>query len=93
MGYKRAEEILPVEVIELIQQYVDGASIYIPRKQENRQEWGIKTGYRWELENRNESIYNDYLSGAAICELANSYYLSEKSIQRILRQKRLSNVS
>lgn len=42
MGYKRAEEILPVEVIELIQQYVDGASIYIPRKQENRQEWGLR---------------------------------------------------
>ncbi|EOS43880.1 hypothetical protein C809_03738 [Lachnospiraceae bacterium MD335] len=29
MGYIRAEEILPVEVIELIQQYVDGENIYI----------------------------------------------------------------
>ena len=40
MGYIKAEEILPVEIIELIQQYVDGTNIYIPRKQENRQEWG-----------------------------------------------------
>ncbi len=31
MGYIRAEEILPIEVIELIQQYVDGKNIYIPR--------------------------------------------------------------
>lgn len=24
MGYRKAEEILPIEIIELIQQYVDG---------------------------------------------------------------------
>ena len=29
---KKAEEILPMEIIELIQQYVDGENIYIPRK-------------------------------------------------------------
>ncbi len=29
MGYIKAEEILPVEIIELVQQYVDGESIYI----------------------------------------------------------------
>ena len=40
MGYKRAEEILPIEVIELIQQYVDGKNIYIPRKPTHRQAWG-----------------------------------------------------
>ena len=43
MGYIRAEEILPIEVIELIQQYVDGENIYIPRKTEHRQEWGAGT--------------------------------------------------
>ena len=43
MGYKRAEEILPKEIIELIQKYVDGESIYIPRKKDNRQEWGEAT--------------------------------------------------
>lgn len=85
MGYIKAEEILPVEIIEIIQQYVDGTSIYIPRKQENRQKWGSKTSYRCELQNRNHLIYKDYLSGAAICNLAETYYLSEKSIQRIIR--------
>lgn len=88
MGYIRAEEILPIEIIELIQQYVDGANIYIPRKLENKREWGSKTAYRFELQSRNELIYNDYLSGVAIHELANRYYLSEKSIQRIIRQKK-----
>ena len=93
MGYIRAEEILPVEVVELIQQYVDGTNIYIPRKQENRQEWGTKTAYKYELQIRNDFIYKEYLSGATISALAKSYYLSEKSIQRIIRQKRVSNVS
>lgn len=93
MGYIKAEEILPIEIIELIQQYVDGRNIYIPRKQDNRQEWGTKTSYRCELQNRNQLIYRDYLSGMTVYELAESYYLSEKSIQRIIRQEKLSNVS
>ena len=38
MGYIRAEQILPLELIELIQQYVDGENIYIPRKADSRQE-------------------------------------------------------
>ena len=93
MGYIRAEEILPIEIIKLIQEYVDGANIYIPRKQENRQDWGARTAYRHELQNRNELIYKDYLSGITIHELATSYYLSEKSIQRIIRQAKLLGVS
>lgn len=90
MGYIRAEEILPVEIIEMIQQYVDGTNIYIPRKKENRQKWGTATEYRCELQNRNRLIYNGYLSGMTVEELAKSYYLSEKSIQRIIRQEKLS---
>ena len=46
MGYIRAEKILPMEIIELIQQYVDGENIYIPRKSDNRQEWGAGTSIR-----------------------------------------------
>ncbi len=86
MGYIRAEEILPVEVIELIQQYVDGESIYIPRKPENRQAWGAGTQIKQELLLRNQQIYRDYVAGYKVSELACKYYLSEKSIQRILRK-------
>lgn len=93
MGYVKAEEILPIEIIELIQQYVDGTNIYIPRKQDNRQEWGAKTSYRYELRNRNQLIYGDYLSGVTIYELATKYFLSEKSIQRIIRQEKLSGAA
>lgn len=86
MGYIKAEEILPAEVIGLIQQYVDGKSIYIPRKQNHRQEWGTGTKIKQELSIRNEQIYKDYQTGLKICELAEKYFLSEKSIQRIIRE-------
>lgn len=86
MGYIRAEEILPIEVIELIQQYVDGENIYIPRKAGCRQAWGTGTQIRQELLVRNQRIYEDSLAGSKISELACKYYLSEKSIQRILRE-------
>ena len=86
MGYMRAEEILPAEIIELIQQYVDGENIYIPRKANKRQAWGTGTKIRRELSERNEAIFRDYLAGRKVAELACKYYLSEKSIQRIIKE-------
>lgn len=85
MGYQKAEELLPLEVIELIQQYVDGQSIYIPRKEDSRKKWGQNTNIHNELAQRNQQIYLDYIQGSSTSELAGKYYLSQKSIQRILR--------
>ena len=89
MGYVKAEEILPMEIIELIQQYVDGQNIYIPRKEEHRKEWGANTKMKQELLVRNQEIYQKLLAGMKIGDLACKYYLSEKSIQRIIRKMRL----
>lgn len=86
MGYVKAEEILPLEVIELIQKYVDGQNIYIPKKAGNRSTWGSGTQIQKELQIRNQSIYNEYVNGTKTVELAKKYYLSEKSIQRIIRE-------
>lgn len=60
MSYKRAEHILPAEIIELIQNYADGESTYIPRKDNNRREWGERTDIRNELDTRNQQIHDDY---------------------------------
>ncbi|MEE1030834.1 MAG: CD3324 family protein [Ruminococcus sp.] len=86
MGYRRAEEILPKEIIEMIQEYVDGENIYIPRKKEQRKSWGENTRIKEELIHRNESIFEEYRNGLSIVELSEKYFLSTKSIQRILRQ-------
>ena len=90
MGYMKAEEILPIEIIELIQQYVDGENIYIPRKPAHRQTLGTGTQIKQELLMRNQQIYMDYLAGNKTSELACKYYLSKKSIQRILRIQKYS---
>lgn len=88
MGYIRAEEILPVEVIELIQQYVDGTNIYVPRKEENRAGWGQTNCARTRIYWRDKKIYQEYLGGLRVKELAEKYYLSDKSIWRIVRKMR-----
>ncbi len=85
MGYIRAEKILPLEIIELIQEYVDGENIYIPKKEGSRREWGQNTQIKQEMKVRNQAIYLGFLSGQTVNNLANQYYLSEKSIQRIIR--------
>lgn len=86
MRYIKAEEVLPRELLLQIQQYVDGVTLYIPRKAENRREWGCCTGYRAELTERNATIRREYAEGSEIGELARRYHLSEKSISRILRK-------
>lgn len=86
MSYIKADEVLPQNIIEIIQRYIDGENIYIPKKSDKRIGWGEKSGINEELKKRNSLIYNDYLSGEKISVLADRYYLSEKSIQRIIRK-------
>jgi len=88
MSYYRAEEVLPEHIIKEIQKYVDGHSIYVPKKPANRKNWGESTETLSFLEKRNEQIYSEYLEGCSIAQLSAKYYLVEKSIQRIIRQKK-----
>ena len=85
MSYIKADEVLPQNIIRLIQQYIDGENIYIPKKEGSRAEWGAKTGTRSELHQRNAFIYRDYQNGETV-----AVYLSDKSIQRIIREMRIS---
>ena len=87
MSYVKAVDVLPNEILELIQKYVDGEYIYIPRKEENKKSWGENTQYRKEIEKRNSMIYKEYKTGVKVNILAEKYFLSEKSIQRIILQK------
>lgn len=91
MRYVKAKNILPNDIIQIIQEYIDGEYIYIPRKNGNEKAWGEKNGTRKNLEHRNNSIYNKYLSGIKVKELAQEYYLSENSIRRIVSKERMIN--
>ncbi len=84
MSYIRAEEVLPKELIETIQQYVNGKAIYIPTT--SKKEWGSHTDTRQYLSQRNHEIVQRYQSGSSTANLAKQFSLSEKSIQRIIRE-------
>lgn len=83
MSYISAEEVLPKELIEMIQQYVTGKNIYIPCKE--KKAWGSETKTKKYYEMRNQEICANYKEGIAVKALAITYSLSEKSIQRIIR--------
>ena len=90
MKYIKATDVLPVEILEIIQEYIDVEYIYIPRKCENHKSWGEKSGIKDSLQIRNKEIYRKYLKGNTIDELTKEYFLSEKSIRRIInKQKQL----
>ena len=84
MGYKKANDVLPEELVAQIQKYVNGESIYIPRKKNERRKRGDQTLICRELKLRNEQIRQDFENGMDVISLSKKYFLSEKSIQRII---------
>lgn len=85
MSYKKAAHILPPKLLMEIQEYIDGECIYIPKVSGSKKEWGSNTSIREELKIRNNLIYEDYLAGYGCDRLSLKYFLSLKSIQRIVR--------
>lgn len=90
MAYIKAQSVLPEEIINLIQEYVDGECLYIPRKSGKEKSWGEKNGTRKNLEQRDSEIFNKYSNGVTITELTRMYYLSDKSIRRIINKEKAS---
>lgn len=88
MKYRKAQNVLPEELIKLIQEYVDGDYIYIPRKNGEKKTWGESSGTKDLLKSRNMEIYRKYKDGKSAEELSYEYYLSEQSIRRILYQEK-----
>ena len=84
MSYIKAVDILPQEIIDIIQHYVDGEYIYVPRKESNRKTWGENTNTRDMLLQRNKAIFENYMEGMSVGQLSQNYHLSEKSIQKII---------
>jgi Mor family transcriptional regulator len=84
MSYVKATDVLPEEILDLIQKYVEGEYIYIPKKECNRKAWGETTKSKKETSDRNSRIYKKYQEGVSIKALSEMYFLSPKSIQRII---------
>ena len=88
MRYINATQVLSDKLLSEIQEYADGVFLYIPRKSNNKRPWGTATTTRQELAQRNKRIYLEHLSGSTVNALAERYYLSPKTIQRIIAEQR-----
>ena len=84
MGYRKATDVLPPDVLEKLQDYIDGEYLYIPRKQENRKTWGEDTDTKKVFSERNIQIYADYLAGMSLHQLATNIFLWKKVFKELL---------
>ncbi|MDF2908700.1 MAG: hypothetical protein K0R34_4021 [Herbinix sp.] len=88
MSYIKAELVLPQDLLEVIQEYAQGQYLYIPKKADNHKVWGENTDTKMQLCLRDEEIYRKFREGMGAIHLADEYYLSLKSIQRILLKEK-----
>lgn len=90
MSYVNGKDVLPPELLEKLQGYIQGELLYIPRKTEQRVRWGENSGSRQEIASRNEEIFCSHRSGSTLPELQKKYHLSEESIRKIISKMRLA---
>ncbi len=85
MKYQSVEDVLPESLIEEIQKYAAGTTLYIPARK--KRAWGENSGIKSKLKKRNEAIKLAFEEGTSMQELAKTYYLSENTIKNIIYQK------
>ena len=89
MKYVNANDVLPVELLSMIQKYYQGGYLYIPK--EGHCEATGRTDYKIELEKRNQYIYLKHLEGRTNRQLGKIYHLSESSIRRIISNEKVGH--
>ncbi|CAK7034245.1 MAG: hypothetical protein DELT_00493 [Desulfovibrio sp.] len=85
MSYKNAHDVLPPHLLNVVQQYIDGEYIYIPRRVTQKKPWGANTETRERLRARNKAIVAERMAGRSVEELASQYFLSAKAIYKIIK--------
>ena len=81
MKYVKAIDVLPQEIIEIIQNYVDGEYLYIPRKMIIKNLGVKKSGIKNILKERDIEIYEKYIKGLSISELSKEYFYQKKAFE------------
>lgn len=86
MKYKNAAEILPPELLQKVQCYIEGELLYIPRSN-SKQEWGAVSGSKKFYLERNYQIKELFHNGKSVEELAVKFGVSNSTIKKIVYQK------
>ncbi|MDE6816350.1 MAG: hypothetical protein K2P71_10030, partial [Lachnospiraceae bacterium] len=83
MKYKNAAEILPPELLQEVQCYIEGELLYIPRSN-SKQEWGAVSGSKKFYLERNYQIKELFHNGKSVEELAVKFGVSSSTIKKII---------
>lgn len=86
LTYKKAQDVLPSDLIEEVQKYLDGGLVYFPKKTARRS-WGSVNGTQLTLAKRNQEIKTLYAQGESLEALSKTYCLSEESIRKIVKAR------
>lgn len=86
MRYENAVELLPPELLEQVQNYVSGALLYIPAREERKPR--EDSSYRQWIKKRNQIIVNGFRYGESIRQLAEDHFLSEETVRKIVYSRK-----
>lgn len=86
--YVKAEEVLPADLLEAIQEHVQGVEIYIPKRGNSRLGWGERNGTKIALKARNKEINRRFEQGESIYALTEQFHLSYDSIRKIISRSK-----
>ncbi|GGH81230.1 Mor family transcriptional regulator [Pullulanibacillus pueri] len=84
----KAATKLPEALIEEIQKYVQGETIYIPKPVTSYHKWGTYSGGRRAIDKRNATIKSAFKEGQSIEQLAQEHFLSIESIKKIVYSRK-----
>ena len=87
MKYENAKDVLPTDLFAELQKYAAGKLLYVPSPCARRQ-WGIGTGYRRQLDERNDEIRARFAAGAPVDSLADAYFLTPETVKKIVYRKK-----
>ncbi|MFT4414694.1 CD3324 family protein [Fredinandcohnia humi] len=92
MKFVKANQVLPEDLLKEIQKYIQGETIYIPKRKSTYKKWGTRSGGRKLIDERNLAIKQSFKRGKGIEALAEEYYLSIETIKKIVytKEKRIN---
>ena len=88
MRYMKAADVLLPDLLKQVQTYIDSEYLYIPRRAETRRAWGAANGRKAETLARNLEIYRRYREGTPVAQLSEDYFLTPKSVWKIISRLR-----
>jgi len=83
--YRSAAELLPPRLLQELQQYAQGETLYVPKIK--RKSWGEGTGAKKFYAKRDFEIRNRFSRGTGMNDLSDEYSISEDAVKKIVYRK------